>query len=59
MAAPDPAATPSDRVLPEIVAFTAGRMPAVRTGNVAQRSARPWLAHTPASSSDSAPPAPR
>src|SRR6266550_4388141 len=57
MAAPDPAATPSDRVLPEIVAPTAGRMPAVPTGSVAQRSARPWLAQTPPSSNDTAPPA--
>ncbi len=58
-ATPDPAATPSDRVLPEIVTLTAGRMPPVRSGSVAQRSARPWLAHTPPSSSDTAPPTPR
>src|SRR5258705_9014101 len=59
MATPDPAATPSDRVLPEIVAFTAGRMPARCMGSVAQRSVRPWVAHTPASSSDTDPPKPR
>ena len=58
-ATPDPAATPSERVLADIVALSAGRMPPVCTGNAAQMSARPWLAHTPRSSSDTAPPAPR
>src|ERR1700752_4937398 len=58
-ATPDPAATPSERVLPDIVALTAGRMTPVRTGNAAQMSAPPWLAQTPPSSSETDPPAPR
>src|SRR2546427_12607768 len=54
-AAPDPAATPSERVVPDIVALTAGRTPPVRCDNPTQTSARPWLAQTPPSSSDTAP----
>src|SRR5258706_6193215 len=58
-AAPDPAATPSERVLADAVALTAGRMPRSRLESEAQMSARACPARMPPSSSDSEPPNPK